>query len=312
MGDWTFIHIADMQPGSPRSFRYRPELTQNWQQAQQQIRELAPELLLVGGDLTRDGYHDFELAQAKADLDGLAIPYHVIAGNMDTGNKHTDRCGCHRAADQCTDLELNVTSEQLQRFSEVFGPLWWSFDHKDVRFSGFTDVVVNSGLPEEAAFWQWAEAQRARLPARHHVWTMHYALFADDPHEPDWYIVEHYTDWYFCVDQPGRARLLSLFKDTHTDIVFSGHIHCRHSVVAAGIRFERAPAISFGQWPDRWADGDTTLGFTECTVTDDGIKTAFVPLARTFPMTESYGLGGHPAPHARDYSLAWEQEPDPA
>ena len=88
----------------------------------------------------------------KADLDGLPFPAHVAAGNMDTGNQHTDRNGVHRGLDQCTDLELNVTPAQLQQFASVFGSLSWSIDHKDVRFSGFADLVVNSGLPEEAEF----------------------------------------------------------------------------------------------------------------------------------------------------------------
>ena len=31
MTSWTFVHIADMQPGSPRSFRYNPNWDDNSQ-----------------------------------------------------------------------------------------------------------------------------------------------------------------------------------------------------------------------------------------------------------------------------------------
>jgi len=310
MEPWTFAHVADMQPGSPRSYRYNPSWIKNWEQAREQIVALDPDLLLVGGDLTRDGsVHRWELAEMKADLDGLPFPVHVVAGNMDTGNKHTDRNGVHRGLDQCTDLELNVTSAQLQQFASVFGPLWWSIDHKDVRFSGFADLVMNSGLPEEAEFWKWAENERRRPAARHHVWLMHYAMFADGLNEPNWDIPspEDYHNWYFCIDQPGRRRLLELFKATATDVVISGHIHCHKISYAEGIRFEIAPATSFGQWKERWPDGDDSLGFLKYSVSDEGIESTFIPLDQTFDL-EGYGPGGHLDPHVRDYSLAWEKE----
>jgi predicted phosphodiesterase len=309
MEPWTFIHVADMQPGSPRSYRYNPSWGKNWEQARQQIAALNPDLLLVGGDLTRDGsIHRYELEAMKADLDSFPLPSYVVPGNMDTGNKHTDQNGLHRESNQCTDVELNVTSAQLQQFASVFGRLWWSVDHKGVRFSGLADMIVNSGLPEESQFWEWAEKQIQRPQAEHHVWIMHYAMFADHIDEPNWSILDphNYSNWYFCVDNPGRGRLLDLFKATNTDIVISGHIHCHRVVHAQGIRFEIAPATSFVQWRDRWPDGNPSLGFLKYDVSDAGIQGSFVPLEKTYRL-EGYGPGGHPAPHARDYSLAWEK-----
>ncbi len=306
MKPWSFVHVADIQPGSPRSYRYNPSWIANWRQARRQILEIAPEFLLVGGDLTRDGsIHRFELEEMKAELDALPFPVHVVPGNMDTGNKHTAVNGRHRGPDQCTDRELNVTSAQLRRFESVFGPLWWSFDHRGVRFSGFSDVVVNSGLPEEREFWEWAQRQMRRPRARRHVWIMHYALFIERIDEPNWDITDpaQYADWYFSVDNPGRKRLLELFTATGADIVVSGHVHCRHAARAAGIRFQIAPATSFGQWADRWPDGDAALGFLKFDVSEGGLTSTFVPLRRTFHL-EGYGPGGHPAPHLRDYSRA--------
>jgi hypothetical protein len=61
MTPWTFIHVADIQPGSPRSYRYNPSWIKNWRQARQQMLAINPDLLLVGGDLTRDGsLHRYE------------------------------------------------------------------------------------------------------------------------------------------------------------------------------------------------------------------------------------------------------------
>jgi len=308
---WQFVHVGDMQPGSPKSFRYIPGLMENWHTAKRQIKAIGPDLVLVGGDITRDGnVHRFELEEMKAELTELGCPHFPVPGNMDTGNKHTAVEGRHRKNEsQYSDIELNVTSGQLQHFSRVFGPLWWSTDHKGVRFSGVADVMINSGLPEEEQFWAWAQEQTERPAPEQHVWIIHNALFAESPDEPNWKIADpiNYMNWYFGTDQPGRGRLLELFKKTGATIVISGHIHCRRTVFAEGIRFDYAPATAFGQWADRWPDGDATLGFLLYTVHDDRIDCEFVPLEMVSEKKESYGVGGHPRPDARDYAEAWDQ-----
>ncbi len=309
MTPWRFVFVADMQPGSPRSFRYNPSWRENWREARRQILELEPDLLLVGGDLTRDGsLHRFELEEMKADLDALPFPVHVIAGNMDTGNKHTRVAGTFRGPGQCSDIELNVTSEQLQQFAAVFGPLWWTFEHKGIRFSGLADGVVNSGLPEEAAFWNWAEKQlKGAPPAGHHIWMMHSPPFLDRPDEPSWDIRDpaQYRNWYFSVDQPGRARLLNLFRSTQATRVLCGHVHLFHAVEAEGIRYVIGPATSFVQWVGRWPDARAELGFLLFEVHEQDLREIYVPLRRVHQIP-GYGPGGHPSPDHRDYSLAWE------
>ncbi|HET6452819.1 MAG TPA: metallophosphoesterase [Armatimonadota bacterium] len=304
MKPWTFVHAADIQVGSPRSFRFAPAWNENWQTARKQIVEINPDLLLIGGDLTRDGsIHRYELEAIKTDLDSLPFPCHVIPGNMDTGNKHTNVSGTVQGAD---DTSLNLTSEQLRQFSSVFGPLWWGFVHKEVRFSGFCDMIAGSGLPEENDLWDWMETQRNEPHARHHVWIMHYPLFIDEPNEPNFDIRERYLDWYFGVDEPSRSRIMHIFKDTASDIVISGHIHCRRTTHVDGIRFDYAPATAFHQWADRWPDGDPTLGFLKYDVSEQGIECSFIPLEKV-STAKGYGPGGHPPPAQRDYSIAWEK-----
>ena len=303
---FCFVHVADIQVGSPRSFRYAPAWNENWGTAREQIIRINPDLLLVGGDLTRDGnIHRYELESVKADLDSLPFPCQVIPGNMDTGNKHTPVSGTMQSA---SDVSLNISSEQVGQFAEVFGPPWWSFVHKGVRFSGFCDMLVNSGLPEEPAMWEWMDSLCREPRADHHVWIMHYALFTDRLDESGRDITDkaQYLDWYFGIDQPGRGRLMEVFKATGADIVISGHIHCRRVRHVDGIRFDYAPATSFHQWGDRWEDGDPTLGFLKYDVTDDGMACTFVPLERV-STAKGYGPGGHPSVEMRDYSIAWER-----
>ena len=113
MNPWTFVFVADIQVGSPKSFRFAPAWKDNWETARKQIVELDPELLLVGGDLTRDGYvaeHRYELEAIKADFDALPFPYHLTPGNMDAGNKHTDVQGPNTKRD---DVALNIDTADL-------------------------------------------------------------------------------------------------------------------------------------------------------------------------------------------------------
>ena len=303
MTAWCFVAVADIQPGSPKSYRYNPSWIKNWYRAKEQILADGPDLMLAAGDVTRDGSsHRFELADMKAEFDALPFPVHVVPGNMDTGNKHTRSRRQNRHPGQCSDYELNVTSEQLQQFASVYGPLWWSFVHRNVRFSGFSDNVINSGLPEEEAFWDWAESLPETEQAGYHVWVMHYSLFSDSPGEPTWDIEnpDQYRDWYFTIDEPGRSRLLDLFTRTGATIVISGHIHCHRVRCVRGIRFEIAPAVSFGQWEDRWPDGDTTLGYLRYDVTAQGITANRIALSETADLP-GRGPGGHPRPERRVY-----------
>lgn len=306
MKPWTFVHVTDIHVGSPRSFRFAPAWNENWRTAREQIIDCKPDLLLVGGDLTRDGNpHAYELESIKADLDALPFPYHVTPGNMDTGNKHTDVQGAY---DNRDDLSLNLTSAQLRQFERHFGPHCWTFAHKNVRLSSFCDMVAGSGLAEEGPFWAWMEAQRNQPRAPFHVWMTHSALFIEAFDEPNWDITDrkHYHDWYFGIDGPQRSRTMDVFKATGATLVLSGHVHCRKTHHAEGVQFNIGPSTAFAQWANRWPDGDPTLGFIRYIVTDAGIQDEFIPLRR-LSKAKGYGPGGHPKPDQRDYSIAWEK-----
>ena len=313
MKPWTFVHAADLQPGSPKSFRFRPAWRDHWQTAKRQILALDPDLLLIGGDLSADGWiHPWELEEIKSELDALPFPYHAVPGNMDTGNKHTDRCGS--LFEERDDPDLNVTSEQLQRYVSILGPMEangvreWSFLHQNVRFSGLYAAIAGSGLAEEQRMWEWLE-NLGNLPRRdHHVLIMHYALFIEGLHEPNYDITDpdQYLQWYFGMDEPHRSRIMRTFRDAEVDLVISGHIHCRKVDVVEGITFQKAPATCFSQMDEHWPDGDPTLGFLHYEVSDAGISPIFVPLERV-STAQGYGPGGHPRPELRDYSLAWEK-----
>ena len=292
---WSFVHVADMHVGTPRSYRFQPAWNENWATARQQIIALRPDFLLVGGDLTRDGAtHRFELEQIKADLDALPFPVHCIPGNHEVGNKFSP------------DSPVAIQEAYVDLYASVFGASQWSFVHKNVRFSGCDAFLLGSGLPAEARLREWLEQQRQQPRAREHVWVLHPALFADHPDEPNWDRRSHRTEWYFALDREHRFALLELFRATAATHVITAHIHCRRQVQVDGMHIHFAPATAFSQWGERWPDGDPTLGFLHFTVSQNGITRDFVPLAKTSQAT-GYGPGGNPPLEGRDYSVAWQK-----
>lgn len=237
----------------------------------------------------------------------MGIPYHVIPGNMDVGDKFTTERG---PIANNNDLKWNVNSETLQRFARVFGPVNWSFEHKDVRFSACYAAVTGSDLTQEDELWDWIEKLPGLPGGRSHVFVTHYPLYIEnmddgpfDIHNP-----QEYPLWYFSIDQPHRGRIFELMKRAKIEIALSGHIHCRRPVqVIDGVRFYKGPATSKSQGRDLWEDGDPTLGFQRFDVTDNGIKYQFIPLDKVSMRDDSYGPSGHPTPEQCDYSLAWEK-----
>ena len=304
--------------GTPRSYRFRPAVNRRWAAIKKQMAGEGAQLLLHGGDLTRDGaYHEYEYQQAREDLDTLPLPVHVIPGNMDVGNKHASSNGAKTKWEALglgwDDRELNVTERRLDLFGRYFGPIHWSFVQADVRFTGFYSAVAGSGLPHERHLWRLLERLPSLPPTKYHVAVMHYWPFMEQPDEPEWDLTraDEYDNWYFSVSEPHRGRLWQLLRDAGVDVLFCGHVHTRRPVqVVDGIRVYRtAPAGNTAQLADRWPDGETRFGFQRCRVGEEGIEVTFVPGTDQCEEFDSYGPMGHPPVAGRDYSVARESPP---
>ncbi|MEA3401048.1 MAG: metallophosphoesterase [Armatimonadota bacterium] len=309
---WRFAHINDHHLGTARSYRFRPAINRRWAAIKQQIAATDADLLLVGGDLTRDGdTHEFEYQQARQDLDELPLPSFVIPGNMDVGNKHTHREG---PRDDRRDVDLNMTSHRLALFASYFGPIQWTFMHRGVRFSGFYAAAAGSGLPEEERFWRFMEHLSELPPARLHVAMMHYWPYIDDPDEPTWDITDadQYLPWYFSIDQPHRGRLLEGLQAAGVTDLLCGHVHTGRPVEQVGeMRIHKASAAgNTAQMTNRWEEIETRQGFQLCEVGADEITVSFVAGdEQCEEETGGWGPGGHPRLEERDYSLAREHPP---
>lgn len=315
---WTFLHVNDSHMGTPRSYRFRPAINQRWAAIKQQIEQESADLLLHGGDLTRDGQtHSFEIEQAAEDLSSIPFPIHVIPGNMDVGNKHTHVNGRKNRWDPLGlgwhDPELNMTGERLDLFSRFFGDIQWTFIHRDVRFTGFYAAVAGSGLPQEQQFWEFMEMLPTLERTRHHVAVMHYWLFMEDPDEPDWDLTneEEYDNWYFSISPPHRQRIWKILQQAGVDILFCGHVHTARPVQHLdGIRIYRTQAAgNTAQLTDRWKEIDTRFGYHRCTVVDDRIDVEFILGDDQCEEFGTYGPLGHPKVEDRDYSVAQQHPP---
>jgi predicted MPP superfamily phosphohydrolase len=315
---WSFLHANDSHMGTPRSYRFRPAVNKRWAAIKQQMSATNAEFLLHGGDLTRDGEsHEFELLQAKEDLDTLPFPTFAIPGNMDVGNKHTQQDGNNRKWSEMgldwNDVDQNMTAKRLDLFASYFGPLHWTFLYRDVRFTGFFAGVAGSGLSHEARLWRLLERLPDLPEAKHHVAMMHYWPFMEQPDEPAWDITnpEQYDNWYFSIDPPHRGRLWESLTKAKVDILFCGHVHTGRPVQEVdGIRLYRAQSAgNTSQLSERWPDADRRFGFQLCEVNPDGIDVKFVPGTEQCEEFDSYGPMGHPTVDQRDYSIAREHPP---
>lgn len=298
---WKFVFVSDIHVGSPRSYRYQPAWNEHWQTARRQIIDLDPDLLLVGGDLTRDGAtHTEELTTIQADLADLPMESLIIPGNHEVGNKWSP------------DSPVAINSSYLRHYQSVFGASEWTEvrgeGQNQVRFTGLDAFKLGSGLSEEVELRQWLEQQPSAMRCPHHVWIMHPALFADRFDEDDFDPKVDRAAWYFGLNQRDREYLWEIMRATGVTEVISGHIHCRRTVHHEGVPFHFAPATAFPQWGSRWADGDDALGFLQFTVKDGRIADEFVPLTE-ISTVKGYGPGGNPPLEGRDYTVAWEKPP---
>ena len=315
---WTFLHANDSHLGTARSYRFRPAINKRWAAIKSQMSEIDADLLLHGGDLTRDGQtHEFEFQQAQDDLRTLPYPVHIIPGNMDVGNKHAAINGAKPRWDPqglgWHDPDLNMTSARLDLFSSYFGPLEWTFVHRNVRFTGFYAALGGTNLPQEKRLWSLLESLPDLPDATHHVAMMHYWPFMESPDEPAWdlSVGEEWDNWYFSINPPHRHRLWDLLQRAKVEILFCGHVHTgRPLQVVDGIRLYRTPAAgNTPQLAERWPDADTRFGFHRCEVSARGIDVRFVAGSDQCDEFGTYGPLGHPPVSERDYSAAREHPP---
>jgi hypothetical protein len=143
-----------------------------------------------------------------------------VPGNHDVYNPHLGDVEAPWWA------KLTVDSQMEAQYRGWFGPTWHSFSHGGWHFVAIDALIINSGLPEERAQWEWLEATLAKLRdglSRGPVLFTHLPLFVHHPAEE--LEQRDFRNRYFLIAPPGRDRLLGLIRRYRVTAVLSGHLH---------------------------------------------------------------------------------------
>jgi hypothetical protein len=151
--------------------------------------------------------HQVALDVAKKTYDALTVPYTVVPGNHDVGDKPKGWATAPTA-----------TPERHAVFEAMWGASYGSFDKAGVHFLWIDTPVLNSGLPLEAEQEVWLQADLAAATAegKRIFLFLHYPPYLCETDEP-----EHYDN----LAEPARSHILNIVQEHKIEAVFCGHVH---------------------------------------------------------------------------------------
>jgi alkaline phosphatase D len=223
------LHLSDphLSPG-------KPENRANAHAALPAILKAMPDLIVITGDLTEDGYREpGEFCDALPWLNALPCPWVLIPGNHDVGNF----AGVGEPADR-------VTAGRVEQFCECFGHDRFAYDADGWVLLGINALLMGSGLSREADQMHWLEQTlgRASEAQRRVALFMHSPLFLRSANEPQDSAVR-----YWCPPAPARDALLGLLSQHRVELLASGHCHQNRHAELIGKRIVWSPALSGSQ-----------------------------------------------------------------
>ncbi len=211
-----------------------PDFTARAEEARDEALAHNPDLMIISGDLTQYG-SETDFAALREFLAPISVPLHVVAGNHDIGDKISGYTHDH------------LTPARLERYHELVGPLFHSFDHGPCHIACFDSGVLNSRLPIERAQREWLEADLAAGErAQYRIVVTHYPLFWDHPEEtltPE--------TGYYTVEEPARSDLLDLMARYGVHLYLCGHIHQVREATWRGTRYLCTASTAFAVGEDK-------------------------------------------------------------
>jgi 3',5'-cyclic AMP phosphodiesterase CpdA len=223
----------------------------NWCRACEAANRLAPDAVIVSGDLCINGPDsDAEVAFARKALGRLDCPVHAVPGNHDVGDEPPGQ-----EADQIID------QRRLQRWLSVFGADRFAFTVGGWRVVGINAQLLGSGLPQEKEQDDWLDAELGRA-AGPILLALHKPLFLQSPDETE--------TTASSVNPAPRERLLRRLCAAPVKVVLSGHLHCQRDVMRDGLRHVWAPSTAFLVPPQEGAE--SVVGLLALEFEDDGVR----------------------------------------
>ncbi|PCJ62353.1 MAG: hypothetical protein COA79_04615 [Planctomycetota bacterium] len=287
------VQLSDIHIGSPYSFRYRPACLTNFKQAMKQVEafDVQPKLIVLSGDLTRDGEtHRFELTALKELLATYPYEFHLIPGNHDVGGRFE------------LDRFETISEEKVVRYKSVFDDKF-EVVVDDVRLIGFNSFLLGTNFSAEDEQWEWLQEKANEKGSwKKQLWFMHNLPYRESPFETK---VENKEDeygaWYAYIDLDRQHRLMKIIKDSKVDVIACGHSHYFKDRTVDGIRHVNCPATGF-------CVPTSKLGFVVYDINENEIVVNQHLLDVESPEVE-FGVGGHIPFDKRDYSLGEKMTP---
>lgn len=190
----TFVQLCDTQLGMGG---YEHDKS-NFQQAVKQINELAPDFVVVCGDLVHNAA-DSSFNDYLAIRNQLNMPCYEAPGNH--------------------DISKEPTTKELKYYRNKIGSDYFSFEKNDFSF-----IIVNTQLwktnvdKESQKHDEWFKNELYKKAGNNRPVIIfgHYPLYTEDPMEE-----EH----YFNLPVNKRTELLNAFSESNVLAYLSGHKH---------------------------------------------------------------------------------------
>ena len=147
--------------------------TDNWQVFVDEVRALAPDLVINTGDFSFNGpavVEDLAFSHAEAEL--LGVPYLAVPGNHDVGEPGDN-----------PRLKQPVNDARLANWKRYFGDDRFVRDIESWRLIGINGELLGSGLPAEEDQWAFLETSLREAAGRSLGLFTHKPLFATEPDE---------------------------------------------------------------------------------------------------------------------------------
>jgi 3',5'-cyclic AMP phosphodiesterase CpdA len=227
-------HVSD----GPHGAVYGPHFLQ----VIDEVNAAGVDAVLLGGDLTDGGTPEQMRRFAELAKTFRAPIVRFVPGNHDVGNKLTP------------GAKTSLTPRRLKNYQDHLGPLFFSADlAPGLRIIGITSSLLGSGLPEEAAQWDFLQKQlppTSSPPPTTTLLLSHYPPIANAATEPN---------EYFNIDRDPRARLLALLDAAGVRTLLAGHLHRPVDYTLGTLHVIGAPAVSFGLPPRLQKEGWTLV-----------------------------------------------------